>query len=71
MVEKNTIGINEENYMSLIEQIENGFEPKQKMHNAQLGLTTREAILNGAYWGVINEINGYIEKYSKEYRYYQ
>lgn len=47
--------------------IENGFEPKQKMHNAQLGLTTREAILNGAYWGVINEINGYIEKYSKEY----
>ena len=47
--------------------IENGFEPKQKMHNAQLGLTTRDAILNGAYWGVINEINGYIEKYSKEY----
>lgn len=47
--------------------IENGFEPKQKMHNAQLGLTTCEAILNGAYWGVINEINGYIEKYSKEY----
>ena len=38
-----------------------------KMHNAQLGLTTHEAILNGAYWGVINEINGYIEKYSKKY----
>ncbi|MBO5346445.1 MAG: type III pantothenate kinase [Paludibacteraceae bacterium] len=38
-----------------------------KMHNAQLGLTTHEAILNGAYWGVVHEINGYIEKYSEEY----
>ena len=37
------------------------------MHNAELGLTTRSAILNGAYWGVINEINGYIERYSREY----
>ena len=45
----------------------NNLEPKRKMHNAQLGLTTHEAILNGAYWGVINEINGYIGKYSKEY----
>ena len=37
------------------------------MHNAQLGLTTHSAILNGAYWGVINEINSYIRHYSREY----
>jgi pantothenate kinase type III len=32
-----------------------------------LGNTTKTAIWNGAYWGVINEINGYIERYSREY----
>ncbi len=32
-----------------------------------LGETTKSAILNGAYWGVINEINGYIERYSRKY----
>ena len=45
----------------------NGLEPNRKIHNAQLGQTTHSAILNGAYWGVINEINGYIERYSQEY----
>ena len=34
----------------------------------KLGKTTKTAILNGAYWGIINEINGYIERYSKEYK---
>lgn len=34
----------------------------------KLGKTTKTAILNGAYWGIINEINGYIEHYSKEYK---
>ena len=44
------------------------------MHNAEctmhngLGVTTKSAILNGAYWGVINEINGYIERYAREYK---
>jgi pantothenate kinase type III len=37
------------------------------MHNTQLGLTTHSAILNGAYWGIVHEINGYIERYSREY----
>ena len=37
------------------------------MHNAQLGLTTHSAILSGAYWGIVHEINGYIERYSREY----
>lgn len=32
-----------------------------------LGKTTQSAIWNGAYWGVINEINGYIERFSQEY----
>ena len=32
-----------------------------------LGKTTKSAILNGAYWGIISEINGYIERYSREY----
>ena len=47
--------------------------PQCTIENAQfstdksLGETTKSAILNGAYWGVINEINGYIEKYSKKY----
>ena len=36
--------------------------------NKTFGETTKSAILNGAYWGVINEINGYIERYSKEYK---
>ena len=31
-----------------------------------LGETTKTAMLNGAYFGVINEINGYIERYSRE-----
>lgn len=35
--------------------------------NKPLGETTRTAIWNGAYWGVVNEINGYINRYSKEY----
>lgn len=35
--------------------------------NRPLGETTRTAIWNGAYWGVVNEINGYINRYSKEY----
>lgn len=35
--------------------------------NSPLGETTRTAIWNGAYWGVVNEINGYINRYSKEY----
>ncbi len=35
--------------------------------NHPLGETTKTAIWNGAYWGVINEINGYINHYSKEY----
>ena len=43
------------------------FERERKMHNG-LGITTKSAILNGAYWGVINEINGYIERYSTEYK---
>ena len=38
-----------------------------RMHNG-LGVTTKSAILNGAYWGVINEINGYIERYAREYK---
>lgn len=48
--------------------------PQCTIQNAQftidkaLGDTTKSAILNGAYWGVINEINGYIEHYSKEYK---
>ena len=37
------------------------------MLNAQLGQTTHSAILNGAYWGVINEINSYIGHYSRKY----
>lgn len=47
--------------------------PQCVIQNAQftidkaLGETTKSAILNGAYWGVINEINGYIERYSREY----
>ena len=32
-----------------------------------LGETTKSAIWNGAYWGVMHEINGYINRYSKEY----
>ena len=38
-----------------------------RMHNG-LGVTTKSAILNGAYLGVINEINGYIERYAREYK---
>ncbi len=47
--------------------------PQCSIQNAQftidksLGETTKSAILNGAYCGVINEINGYIERYSREY----
>ena len=47
--------------------------PQCTIHNAQftidssLGDSTKSAILNGAYWGVINEINGYIERYSREF----
>ncbi len=47
--------------------------PQCSIQNAQftidksLGETTKSAILNGAYWGVINEINGYIERYSRKY----
>jgi type III pantothenate kinase len=37
------------------------------MLNAQLGLTTHSALSNGAYWGIVHEINGYIERYSREY----
>ena len=33
-----------------------------------LGKTTKTAMWNGAYWGVVNEINGYIERYSQEYK---
>ena len=33
----------------------------------KLGETTKSAMWNGAYWGVINEINGYIERYSQKY----
>jgi pantothenate kinase type III len=33
-----------------------------------LGETTKSAMWNGAYWGVINEINGYIEHYSQKYK---
>ena len=40
---------------------------KCKMQNAKLGLSTHEAMWNGTYWGMINEINGYIERYSREY----
>lgn len=46
--------------------------PQCSIHNAQftidssLGNSTKSSILNGAYWGVINEINGYIERYSRE-----
>jgi type III pantothenate kinase len=36
--------------------------------NRPLGETTKTAIWNGAYWGVVNEINGYINRYSKEYK---
>ena len=36
--------------------------------NKPLGETTKTAIWNGAYWGVVNEINGYIARYSKEYK---
>lgn len=35
--------------------------------NKPLGETTKTAIWNGAYWGVVNEINGYVERYTKEY----
>ena len=35
--------------------------------NKPLGETTKTAIWNGAYWGVVNEINGYITRYSNEY----
>ena len=35
--------------------------------NRPLGETTKTAIWNGAYWGVVNEINGYIIRYSKKY----
>ena len=45
----------------------NGHARREVMHNG-LGVTTQTAILNGAYWGVINEINGYIERYSREYK---
>ena len=36
--------------------------------NKPLGSTTQTAICNGAYWGVIHEINGYIDHYSKKYK---
>lgn len=32
-----------------------------------LGKTTKTAMLNGSYWGIVNEIKGYIERYSKDY----
>ena len=32
-----------------------------------LGETTKTAMLNGAYWGVLHEIKGYIERYSQEF----
>ena len=47
--------------------------PQCSIQNAQftidksLGKSTKSAILNGAYFGIINEINGYIERYSREY----
>ena len=36
--------------------------------NMPLGETTKTAIWNGAYWGVVNEINGYIDHYSKKHK---
>lgn len=45
-----------------INPADNDAQPQNAM-----GTTTRNAMWNGTYWGMINEINGYIERYSREY----